>query len=399
MNEVVVTGMGVVSSLGHDTHTFWSALRDGHAVIEPSEVPGVPWVSPVSDGWSAGLGRVMERQTDRCTQMAVVAVRQALEQAGLIDHADLSDAVICVGSSIGGIGTISQEFAAGTTRGLRHVSPMIIPKGLINMIAANIAIEFGVHGESVTLASACASGTVAVGEGYRRISRGEADIAIVGGAEACMIDQVVEPFRRLGALSQSETRDQASVPFSRHRTGFVMGEGSGALVLESAEHARRRQATVLGRILGYGGSTDARHRIAPSADGMRRCVENLLANCPVAADSVGYINAHGTSTELNDRLEAQVLSEFFPHRPWVSSTKSYYGHPLGAAGAFETIITLLSLRDRIAIPILDVSDDDVDTDEIDLNLALHEAKPLAGDRAVSTSFAFGGHNAALMLGA
>lgn len=390
---VVVTGMGIVSSLGHDVPEFWGSLREGRQALVADE--RVPWVSPVADGWGEDLRGTVRRQTDRSTRMAVVAAEQALREAGLLEHELRREMITVIGSAIGGIETLTREVAVGARRGVEHMSPLILPKSLINMAAANVSIHFGLHGESLTMCSACASGTVAIGEGYVRLSSGTADLALVGGVDAALVDESLESFRRLGALAKTEHRHHASVPFSKHRNGFVMGEGAGMLVLEREEHARTRGAPVLGRIVGYGGSSDAHHRIAPHVQGMRRAVTSALRDVPV--EDIGYVNAHGTSTELNDRMEASVLEELLPHRPPVSSTKACHGHTLGAAGAIEAIACLRALRDREVIVNHGVTAADVDED-ININLALDEGQEIDGDLALSTSFAFGGHNAAVVLG-
>lgn len=392
-DTVVVTGTGVVTSIGCDVPTYWDALRTGHQVVVADE--RVPWISPIEDGWDDALRGTVRRQTDRSTRMAVVAAEQALGEAGLLEDEHRRAVVTIVGSAIGGIETLTGEVVRGAVRGLEHMSPLVLPKSLINMAAANLSIHFGLHGESLTMCSACASGTVAIGEGFLRVASGVADVALVGGADAAIVDQALESFRRLGALSKAGGSEFASVPFSRHRSGFVMGEGAGMLVLEREQHAQARGARVLGRVLAYGGSSDAFHRIAPHADGMRRAVASALAGLPVA--EIGYVNAHGTSTELNDRMESAVLEELLPHRPPVSSTKACHGHTLGAAGAIEAIACLQALREGEVIANHGVPPRDVD-DDIGINVAHERGQPMRGELALSTSFAFGGHNAALVLG-
>lgn len=390
---VVVTGMGAVTSLGHDVASLWSGLTRGVRAFVPGE--RVPWISPVEDGWDTGLRGAIRRQTDRCTRLAVVAADEALRQADLIEDDRRHEMTVVVGTSVGGIGSLAEEIAGCAVNGLDHMGPLALPRGLLNMVAANLSIHFDLRGESLTTCSACASGTVAIGEGYLRLSHGEADLALVGGAEAPIVPEAVEAFRRLGALSAGARLELASVPFSRHRSGFVVGEGAGMLVLEREEHARARGATVLGRVVGYGGSSDAHHRIAPHQDGMRRAVSKALRR--VRVEDIGYVNAHGTSTGLNDSTESAVLAELLPHRPPVSSTKACHGHTLGAAGAIEAIATLEALRHRRVIPNHGVPREDID-EAVTINVACDPDEQLRGDLALSTSFAFGGQNAALVLG-
>lgn len=392
---VVVTGMGVVSSLGHDVASFWRGLTGGVRAFVPGD--RVAWISPVEDGWDTGLRGAIRRQTDRCTRLAVVASDEALRQAGLIDDARRHEMVVVVGTSVGGIGSLAEEIAGCAVNGLDHMGPLVLPRGLLNMVAANLSIHFDLRGESLTSCSACASGTVAIGEGFRRLANGEADLALVGGAEAAIVPEAVEAFRRLGALSTGASLELASVPFSTHRSGFVLGEGAGMLVLEREEHAVARGATVLGRVVSYGGSSDAHHRIAPHQDGMRRAVAKALRG--VRVEDIGYVNAHGTSTRLNDSTESAVLAELLPHRPPVSSTKACHGHALGAAGALEAIATLQALRHDRVIPNHGVPRDEID-EAVTINVAcdVDQDEPVRGDLALSTSFAFGGQNAAVVLG-
>lgn len=397
-NRVVVTGMGILSPIGATTEEFWESLLAGRSNFTESTVDGVSMVATVPDGWDDDFSVRQRRYTDRCTRMAMRAAREALTHAGLIDDPEvLSEAGIFVGSAIAGVRTLSDEFGGAAANGLGTISPLIVPKALLNMIAANLSIDLGIRGESLSYASACASGTVAIGEAYRRIRSGDLDVALAGGAEACVIDEVLEPFRKLGAMARSEDSEAASIPFSRHRSGFVMAEGAGMVVLESLEHATARGAEILGEVVGYHGASDGKSLLAPDLDGILRTLTGLFSRSRhLEPEQVGYINAHGTSTLLNDKLEGEAIAQVFPHRPLVSSTKSYYGHPLGAAGAFEAIVCLLSLKNGLAIPTLNVDETDVDADNIDLNLLLGQPAPMPDGLAMSTSLAFGGQNAALL---
>lgn len=391
--RVVITGMGAVSSLGHDVESFWSSVRAGVQAFVPGE--RVPWISPVLDGWDHRLRGTVRRQTDRSTRMALVAAEEALAQAGLLEDERRHEMLTVVGTSVGGIGTMAEEIAGCAINGIDQISPLVLPKGLLNMIAANISIQFGLRGESLTTCSACASGTVAIGEGFLRLSRRDADVAIVGGAEAAIVPEAVEAFRKLGALSDATCHTLASVPFSTHRSGFVIGEGAGMLVLERESHARARGARVLGQVVGYGGSSDAYHRVAPHPDGMRRAIMKALAG--VRVEDIGYVNAHGTSTRLNDSAESTVIAELLPHDPPVSSTKACHGHALGAAGALEAIATIKALQHREVIANHGVPAHDIDPD-ISINIATAPGQQMIGDLALSNSFAFGGQNAALVRG-
>lgn len=396
--RVVVTGTGVICPIGGSTEEFWQSLLDGRSNFTGSSVDGVGLVATVPDGWDSMFSAGTRRYTDRCTRFALRAAREALTNAGIVGESEiLADAGIFVGSSIGGVGTLAYEFNESALHGLDHMSPLGVPKALTNMIAANLSIQLGIRGEALTYSSACASGAVAIGEAYRRIRSGDLDVALAGGAEACVIDQVLESFRKLGAMSSSDDADAASTPFSKDRSGFVMSEGAGMIVLESLEHATARGANILGEMVGYHGASDGKSLLAPNLDGILRAVSGLFSRSRrFVPENVGYINAHGTSTVLNDKMESAAIAQLFPHRPLVSSTKSYYGHPFGAAGALEAIVCLLSLKRRIAIPTLNVSEADVDPMEIDINLLLGEPVAMPEGLALSISLAFGGQNAALL---
>lgn len=397
--KVVVTGTGVVSPLGTDTEEFWESLVNKKTRFSPPEIEGVSYVARAPGGWDQGFPVRVKRHTDRVTRMALHATREALETSELLDSPKMLHTTgLFMGSSIGGVQTLAEEFGDAALHGVERMTPLAIPKSLMNMMAANMSIQFGLRGEALTYASACASGSVAIGAAYRAIRSGDLDVAVAGGAEACVIDQVLEPFRKLGAMSSATDPDSASIPFSRHRSGFVMAEGAGILVLEELEHARGRGATIIGEVVGYHGTSDGRSLLAPDLDGISRAMSGLFApSGEHEASKVTYINAHGTSTRINDVTEAQAIASLFPHRPLVSSTKSYYGHPLGAAGALEAIVSLLTLREGIALPTLNVEKEDVDP-EIDLNLVLKDPLPLPPGLVMSNSFAFGGQNAALLLG-
>lgn len=275
------------------------------------------------------------------------------------------------------------------------MTPFVLPRCLINMVPANLSIEFGIGGESVGLAAACASGTVALGEAYRRVADGTVPMAVAGGAEGSLIPTVITPFQKVGAMTRSTDPDHALRPFASDRDGFLMGEGAAMFVLERADAADERGATVLGEIVGYHSTSDAHSLLAPDVDGVRRAVAGLFTTTGLEPERVGYVNAHGTGTERNDQVEAEVFAEVLAHGPVVSSTKANYGHPLGAAGAFEAVTCLKVLATGTVPGMPNLGRDDIEPG-FKLNLALREPTTIEpGSLAVSTSFAFGGQNAVL----
>ena len=326
MRDVVVTGRGVVSSIGEGADAFVDALLERRS------------------GLSDGLGRCEgfdpevamtpkeARRADRFSQFALAAADQAMAEAGLPDGIDQERLGVVMGTGVGGLETLEREVRAFIERGDRAVSPLFVPMMMPNAAAGHIAMRFGAHGPGFSVASACATGGHAIGEAARMIARGEADAVVAGGTEAAMTDICLAAFRRMGALS----RQGLSCPFDARRDGFVMGEGAGVVILEAAEHAQARGVKARARVAGYGASNDAFHITAPAEDGAgaTKAMRAALADADAAAGDVGYINAHGTSTPFNDRIETLAVHRVFDNgsAPPISSTKSAIGHLLGAAG-------------------------------------------------------------------
>jgi 3-oxoacyl-[acyl-carrier-protein] synthase II len=337
------------------------------------------------------------RRADRFSQFALAAGDQAMAEAGLGAAGDGVEAerlAVVIGTGVGGLETVEREVRNFVERGDRGVSPLTIPMMMPNAAAAHIAMRYGAHGPGFSLASACATGGHAIGEAARMIARGEADVVIAGGSEAAMTEVGLAAFRRMGALS----RQGISCPFDARRDGFVMGEGAGVVVLEAAEHARARGASALARVAGYGASNDAFHITAPDEDGrgatavMRGAIEDAGAT---PAD-VGYLNAHGTSTPFNDRIEALAAHTVFGAQPPpISSTKSAIGHLLGAAGAVEAVATIGALQRGLLPPTLNYEEPDPECDVDCVPDGPREAPGL--ELALSNSFGFGGQNACLAL--
>jgi 3-oxoacyl-[acyl-carrier-protein] synthase II len=332
------------------------------------------------------------RRSDRYTQLAFAAAVQAAGEAGLPGGVDLERLAILVGTGVGGLKTLEDECRAFVAGGDRAVSPHFVPMMMPNAAAGAIAMELGAHGPGFSVSSACATGSHAIGEAKRMLERGEADVVVAGGTEAAITPLCVAAFKRMGALS----REGVSRPFDARRDGFVMGEGAGVIVMERAEHARARGAKILGYVAGYGASNDAFHMTQPDAEGRgaEKAMRAALADADATPQEVGYINAHGTSTPFNDRIETRAIHAVFNGgSPPVSSTKSAIGHLLGAAGAVEAIAALGALQRGLLPPTLNFEQQDPDCDLDYVPDGPREAPGITV--ALSNSFGFGGQNACL----
>jgi 3-oxoacyl-[acyl-carrier-protein] synthase II len=342
------------------------------------------------------------RRADRFTQLALAATKEALEDAGWENGppGDPDRAACVIGTGIGGIGTLESQHIVMRDQGAERISPLSIPLLMANAASGVVAMKHDLRGQSFGTVSACAAGAHAIGMAERLIRYGDADMVVTGGSEAAITPLATAAFTRMDALSDSGV----SRPFDRRRDGFVMGEGAGILVLEDEEHAKARGARILGYVRGYASTSDAHHLTAPepTGRGAAKAIELALKDAGVGADEIVYVNAHGTSTPLNDRSETNAIKTAFGEERAaelpVSSTKSAIGHLLGAAGAVEAIATLLALRDRIAPPTLNYEEPD---EGLDLDYVPNEARPLAGANGraigISNAFGFGGHNAVLCL--
>lgn len=387
---VVVTGRGAVTSIGEGTERFFAGLLERRSGV-------VDGVAPCSDfDPEAAMTPKEARRTDRFTQFAVAAAEQAAAEAGLPDGADPRRTGVVMGTGVGGLTTMEREVTAWVHDGDRAVSPHFVPMMMPNAAAATIAMRLGVHGPGFSLNSACATGAHSLGESMRMIERGDADVVIAGGTEAALTKVCLAAFARMQALSKTGH----SRPFDARRDGFVMGEGAGVLVLEREEHARARGAEVLARLVGYGASNDAFHITQPDPEG-RGATEAMtaaLADAGAAPSDVGYVNAHGTGTPFNDRIETLALKRVFGDgdrggAPPVSSTKSAIGHLLGAAGAVEALACVEALRRGVLPPTLNLEQPDP---ECDLDYVADGPREVSGLKLVlSNSFGFGGQNACL----
>lgn len=404
MNKrVVVTGMGVISPVGNNTNDFWNGLVSGRN--------GIDTVTKfdITDFKATLAGEVKDfdptiymekgeaRKLDRYSQYAMAAAHQAVDDSGIIEKIASERLGVYFGSGIGGFDTIVNEHKNLIERGPKRVSPMFIPKMISNIAAGNIAIKYGAKGPCLSIVTACATGSNCIGEAYRAIKGGYADAIIAGGAEASINPLGFAGFINCMALCESSDKNRASIPFDKERCGFVMGEGAGALVLEEYEHAVSRGAKIYAEITGYGNTCDAYHVTAPSPDGTggaNAIIESLENNKDVPCEKV-YINAHGTSTPLNDKTETMAVKKAFgdgAYKVHISSTKSMTGHMLGAAGAAEAIASILTLSNNIVPPTIGYK---VPDEECDLDYTPNTALKTDIDLALSVSLGFGGHNACL----
>lgn len=405
-HRVVITGMGVVTSLGQDLDTFWNNLmagKSGVSAIESFDVSEYPTriAASVKDFNAEDyVDRKDARKMDRFVQFAAAAATNAIKDSGLVigEQADPERVGVIIGSGIGGLGTWEDQHNILLQKGPKRVSPFFIPMMIANMASGHVSILFGAKGPNSTAVTACATGTHSIGDSYKLIQRGDADVMICGGAEATIRPTGLAGFCSMRAMStRNDEPEKASRPFDTGRDGFVMGEGAGVLVLESLEHAQKRGAKIYGEVIGYGLSADAHHMTDPDPNGARRCMEMAIRDAGIAANEVDYINAHGTSTPVGDRSETLAIKEALgehSRKVAVSSTKSMTGHLLGAAGGVEAVICGLTINNGMIAPTINLENQDP---ECDLDYVPNQARPANVTVAMSNSFGFGGHNATIVL--
>jgi 3-oxoacyl-[acyl-carrier-protein] synthase II len=406
--RVVVTGLGIVSSVGCDVSSAWRNVCEGRSGITgidrydvsnyTTKFAGLVPETFKAEDW---LGPKDVRKTDPFIHYGVAAAKQAVAHSGIeITDANRERIGVCVGSGIGGIGTIEAECKVLHEKGPRRVSPFFVPSSIINMISGYISIELGITGPSFAAVSACTTGAHAIGLGMRLIQYGDADMFVVGGAECGSSPAGMAGFCQARALStRNDDPQRASRPWDKDRDGFVLGDGAGVIMLEEYEHARARGAEILGEIVGFGMSSDAYHITLPPSDGdgARRAMDAALRDAALAPEAVGYINAHGTSTLAGDVAETIAIRRAFGTHAdalAVSSTKSMTGHLLGAAAGIEAIFSILALRDGILPPTINL---DEPGEGCDLDYIPNTAREAKVDIALSNSFGFGGTNASLVL--
>ena len=401
--RVAITGLGAVTPIGNDLATAWPALLAGQSGTGPitrfdASDLRTQIAAEVKDfDPTQFMDRREARRMDRFLQLAVAAAQEAVTDAGLdMAHEDQTRVGVLVGSGIGGLQTLLEQAEILRERGPRRVSPFTVPALMLNSAAAQVSMMLGARGPNLAIATACATGTHAVGEAAAIIRRGEADVMIAGGSEAAIVRLAMAGFDVMGALSTCNDQPlAASRPFDARRDGFVLGEGAGILVLERLDFARARGAHIYGELAGYGATGDAYHITAPAEDGLGAMASMRTALCSAGMqpEDVDYINAHGTSTQLNDAVETRAIKGVFgdqAYRLAVSSTKSMTGHLMGAAGAVEAIFCLLAFRDQVLPPTINQEEKDPDCD---LDYVPNQARPASINVAMSNSFGFGGHNA------
>ncbi|MFH0791259.1 MAG: beta-ketoacyl-ACP synthase II [Candidatus Omnitrophota bacterium] len=407
-NRVVITGLGVITPVGNDVAAFWQALKEGKSGIGPL----TSFDPAVFDSRIAGEIKNFDplfydmsfkdiKRMDKFAQYAVASAKQAIADAGLdLDKEDTNRIGVVIGSGIGSLHTVEREHSIFLEKGPSRLSPFLIPMMIVNEASGQVAISFRLKGPNSCVATACASGSHAIGDAFRILERQDADVIITGGTESCIVPTGVGGFCALKALStRNDAPQKASRPFDRDRNGFVMAEGCGLVVLETLEHARKRNARIYAEIVGYGMSCDAYHITAPDpeGDGAYRAMKLALQDAGINPEAVDYINAHGTSTKLNDKIETVAIKRALgshAKRVMVSSIKSMTGHLLGAAGGVEFIACCLAIKDSVIPPTTNYEFPDPDCD---LDYVPNIARKTEVNVCMSNSLGFGGHNATLVV--
>lgn len=402
--RVVITGVGLVTPLGHNTPDTWEAILAGKSGAAPPstlEADGlsIQTICEIKDfDAEKYIGRRNARRRDRYEQIASVAAQEALAQSGLEITDDNRERIgVILGTGVGGIRTLVEQEHVRIERGVRRTSPFAITMIMPNGAAGMLAIDYGLHGPSSTITTACASGNDAVGAALRTIRSGEADVIISGGSESILTTVAIAGFERAGATSlRAENTPQ---PFDKNRDGLIVGEGAGVLVLESLAHAQARGATILAEVTGYGRSTDGHHITAPAEGGRgaAKAIQLALEDAGIAPEAIDYISAHGTATQLNDSSETAAIKRVFGEHAYnvgVSSTKSMTGHIMGGTGAIESIFCTLAIRDQIMPPTINYQTPDP---ECDLDYIPNQARQGKVNVCLNNAFGFGGHNAVLVI--
>ncbi|MGN0379908.1 MAG: beta-ketoacyl-ACP synthase II [Butyrivibrio sp.] len=405
MRRVVVTGLGAVTPVGNTVDEMWKSIKAGKCGVAPITLYDtadrkVKLAAEVKNFKPEELLDKREyRKMDRFTQFAMVAAEEAMNDSGLdVEKEDRSRCGTIVSSGIGGIQTLQSEDEKGVENGFDRVTPFFVPMIITNIAAGRIAIKYGFNGICTCVVTACASATNAIGEAFHKIRDGYSDVMICGGSEACITSLGIGGFTSMKALCLSEDPERASIPFDKERHGFVMGEGAGMLVIEEYEHAVKRGAHIYCEITGYGSNCDAHHITAPLEDGSMaaECMKQAMADAGLDMSQMDYINAHGTSTLLNDRGETLAVKNAFGDHAgelMMSSTKSMTGHLLGASGAVEGVITALSVANDFVPATINYR---VSDEECDLDIVPNEGRNVTVNTAMSNSFGFGGHNASIV---
>ena len=403
--RVVITGLGAITPLGNDVESFWNSIKLGENGIDEislfnAENLKVKMAAEVKDfDPNNFIDKKEAKRMDRYTQFAIIAAEESIKDSNLDFNTLNRERVgVMFGSGIGGLCTIESQIRTLVAKGPNRVSPLTIPMAISNIASGTIAIKYGILGSTLSLTSACATSTHCIGEAYRSIKDGYLDIVVAGGAESSICEFGIAGFQSLTALSRSEDKNRASIPFDKERNGFVMGEGAGSLILEDLDSALKRGAKIYAEVVGYGSTCDAYHITSPclDGDGAYRAMRDALTDADITADKISYINAHGTSTEINDKVETLAIKKALGDNymnAYVSSTKSMTGHLLGAAGAIEAIVSIKALQDNFVPATINYVNEDKDCD---LNLVVNEGKESNVEYTMSNSLGFGGHNGTLI---
>ena len=404
--RVVITGLGAITPIGNNTEEFWESIKEGKCGIDEithfdTTNYKVKLAAEVK-GYNAEehFDRRSAKRMDKFSQYAIVAAREAWNDSKLDSTTENMERVgVILGSGIGGLETMQADIANLIQKGPDRVSPMFIPMSICNMAAGNVAIDLGIKGESISMVTACASGTHCIGESFRMIKNGYQDIVLAGGTEASITPVGVAGFTNIKALSQATDKNRASIPFDKERSGFVMGEGAGIVILEELEHAKKRRAKIYAEIVGYGATSDAYHITspAPGGEGGARAMKVAMEEAGVKPEDITYINAHGTSTHLNDSCETSAIKSTFGEaskKVMVSSTKGHIGHLLGAAGGVEAVICAKAVEEGFVPATINYK---VPDEECDLDIVPNEGRKVDVKYAMSNSLGFGGHNATILL--
>jgi 3-oxoacyl-[acyl-carrier-protein] synthase II len=404
--RVVITGMGALTPIGNDVNAFWDNAKSGKLGIDfitliDQDLIDVKIAAEVKEfDPDTLIGKKEAKRLDRFSQFALVASDEAIKNSGIdLEKENLERFGVMLGSGIGGFETIETECTKIATGKSKRVSPFFVPMTIINLGAGNVAIKYGLKGPCTSAVTACATGTNNIGDAFRAIKHGYADVMLAGGAEAPITRLGVTGFNSMKALNTSNNPERASIPFDKNRGGFVMGEGAGVVILESLEHAEARGANIIAEVVGYGSTCDAYHITSPDPEGAgaARAMKDAIEEAGIKPEQVSYINAHGTSTELNDKFETLAIKKAFGDAAYkvpVSSTKSMTGHLLGAAGAIETIICAKALEEGFIPPTIGYETKD---EELDLDYVPNVGRKQEVEYALTNSLGFGGHNATLLL--
>ncbi len=404
--RVVITGLGAITPIGKNVKETWEGIENKKCGVDNISLfdttnfktklaAEVKEYNPLDY-----FEQKQAKRLDRCSQFAIIAAREAVNDSGISKENTNYDKVgIFVSSGIGGLTTIQEQCEINYIKGNNRVSPMFIPMSIANMPAGNIAIEFGFKGESMSIVTACASSTHAIGEAYKTIKQGYEDVIIAGGTEASICSSGMAGFENMKALSNSTDKNRASMPFDKERNGFVMGEGAGVVVLEELEHAKKRGAKIYAEIIGFGATTDAYHITSPCPDGEcgAKAMIRAIQDAKIEPKDVDYINAHGTSTHLNDLTETMAIKTAFgdeSKKVMVSSTKGNVGHLLGAAGGVEAVFCIKAIENQVVPPTINYKEKD---EECDLDIVPNELRKAKLNVVMSNSLGFGGHNGCIIM--